>query len=89
MQRSDAVAEAREGLRREEAPPLKNRTWVEEGEKKVTAAQFRKRMKLESVSFYPDGSLEFCHDDGDLFWGHTILVSGTLRRGPTDADIPG
>jgi hypothetical protein len=29
------------------------------------------------------------HDDGDLFWGHSIQVTGTLDEGPTDADISG
>jgi hypothetical protein len=46
-------------------------------------------MRLKSVTVYPDGSFDFWHDDGDLFWGHSIQVSGDLLDGPTHADIPG
>jgi hypothetical protein len=69
--------------------PLKNASWLEEDEDEVTAEQFKSRMTLESVSFYPSGELEFMYTDGDLFWGHWIQVTGTLSEGPTHADIPG
>lgn len=69
--------------------PLKNECWLDDYERKVTSKRFRDRMKLESIAIYPDGEFEFWHDDGDLFWGHSILVSGSLRKGPTSADIPG
>jgi hypothetical protein len=68
---------------------LKNGGWLEDGEKPLTAEQFKKRMKLESISFYDGGSFAFWHDDGELFWGHSIQVSADLKRGPYDADIPG
>ncbi len=29
------------------------------------------------------------HEDGGMFGGHAINVSGNLQEGPTDADIPG
>jgi hypothetical protein len=69
--------------------PLKNESWLEEGEPEITPEEFRNRMSLESISFYPDGAFEFLHDDGELFWGHSIQVCGTVEEGPTDADIPG
>src|SRR5262249_50663022 len=69
--------------------PLKNDIWLRAGEPVVTPAEFLQRMVLESISVYSDGSFEFWHSDGDLFWGHSILVSGNLEDGPTDADIPG
>jgi hypothetical protein len=69
--------------------PLKNENWLDEGEAEVTREQFEKRMSLESVSVYPDGSFEFDHNDGDLFWGHSIQVSGSLSEGPNHAAIPG
>jgi hypothetical protein len=69
--------------------PLKNASWLEKGEDEVTPEQFKSRMTLESVSFYPTGEFEFMHADGDLFWGHWIQVTGTLSEGPTHADIPG
>jgi hypothetical protein len=69
--------------------PLKNETWLGEDEAEVTADQFKQRMKLESITVHPDGSLEFSHADGDLFWGHSIQVTGTISVGPTDAEIAG
>lgn len=68
---------------------LRNDNWRAEGEQPLTPAEFRARMRLISVTVYPDGSFDFWHDDGDLFWGHSIQVSGNLQQGPTLADIPG
>jgi hypothetical protein len=69
--------------------PLKNESWLGEDESEFDAAGFLRRMRLQSITAYPDGSFEYWHEDGDLFWGHSILVRGTLADGPTDADIPG
>jgi len=69
--------------------PLKNEAWLDEDEKEVTSDQFKKRLVLEAITVYPDGSFKFWHDDGDLFGGHSILISGNLTDGPLDADIPG
>lgn len=68
---------------------LKNDSWLEEDEREVTAKQFKTRMKLEAITVYPDEEFEFWHHDGDLFWGHSILISGNLMDGPNHADIPG
>jgi hypothetical protein len=68
---------------------LKNENWLDEGEEEVTKEEFASRMVLESIIAYPDGEYEFWYSDGDLFWGHSILVSGDLKSGPNDADIPG
>lgn len=68
---------------------LKNENWLEENEELVTAELFKKRMRLEKIAVYPNGEFEFWYDDGGLFWGHTILISGNLNEGPTNADIPG
>ena len=46
-------------------------------------------MKLESISVRNNGSFDFWHNDGDLFWGHSIQISGNLTDGPKRADIPG
>ena len=69
--------------------PLKNDTWLDDDELEVTADQFKDRMTLEAVTVYSDGSFAFWHNDGDLFFGHAIMIKGTLSDGPTDADIPG
>ena len=73
----------------QELLPLKNDVWLDDNEKKLTASRFKDRMRLESITVYPNGSFEFWHNDGDLFWGHSIQISGSLAEGPTDADIPG
>ncbi|MGL6312412.1 DUF2262 domain-containing protein [Vibrio sp. WXL103] len=73
----------------EELLELKNDAWLEEGEPEVTKDQFIEKMKLESITVYPDGEFEFWHHDGDLFWGHSIQVSGSLTEGLISADILG
>ncbi len=68
---------------------LKNTTWLDEDEATITPEEFKKRMRLESITVSPNGEFEFWHDDGDLFWGHSIQVSGNLKDGLTDANIQG
>jgi hypothetical protein len=69
--------------------PLKNEAWLADGEGALAAADFDVRMTLESITVAPDGTFEFWHNDGDLFFGHAIQIGGDLTRGPTHADIPG
>ncbi|HET6251983.1 MAG TPA: DUF2262 domain-containing protein [Tepidisphaeraceae bacterium] len=52
--------------------PLKNSSWLDVDEPKLTAKGFLAKMKLESITIYADGSFDFWHNDGDLFWGHSI-----------------
>jgi len=68
---------------------LKNGGWLEESEKELTAEDFLRRISLSSVTVYSDGSFEFWYDDGDLFWGHSIMVSGSIEGGLDDAGIHG
>ena len=71
--------------------PLKNGTWLGDDEAEVSTEEFVSRMRLKSISIddADDGRFTFWHDDGDLFWGHAIQITGTLANGPTEADIPG
>jgi hypothetical protein len=46
-------------------------------------------MKLTSISIGSEGTFEFWHNDGDLFYGHSIQIGGSLAKGLTRADIPG
>jgi hypothetical protein len=69
--------------------PLKNDSWLEEDERELTPADFKKRMKLQSITVSGAGQFDFWHNDGDLFCGHAIEVRGTLSDGLTDADICG
>ncbi len=68
---------------------LKNGTWLGQGEQPLSADQFLSRMSLKTISVLDDGSFEFWHDDGDLFWGHSIQISGSFSQGLYQADIPG
>jgi hypothetical protein len=68
---------------------LKNDAWLGDDESALTTAQFTARMTPQAVTLDPDGSFTFFYADGDLFWGHSILVSGTIADGPADADIAG
>lgn len=69
---------------------LLGQTWLEvEDELKLTRDEFLSLMKLSSISISPDGQFDFWHDDGDLFFGHTIQVSGNLDIGPIGIHTPG
>lgn len=62
--------------------------WAE-GEEPVTREGFMERMELESIEVREDGGFQFWFGDGDLFYGHSIQVSGDLEHGPDDADMEG
>jgi hypothetical protein len=68
---------------------LKNDNWLDVGEQELNGRQFAARMRLKSIVVRPDGTVDFWHDDGGLFRGHSILVAGTLKRGPKRAEIAG
>lgn len=67
---------------------LKNGTWLDDGQSAFTPQAFAGRLTLRSIDVNK-GSFDFYFDDGDLFWGHTIVVSGTLKKGPIRADLFG
>jgi hypothetical protein len=73
----------------QELLPVKNDYWLDDNESPLTPSQFTSRMTLQSISIYPDGDFEFWHGDGEVFWGHSIQISGSLDEGLTQADIPG
>lgn len=54
---------------------LKNKAWREDGGKPITSKVFAKRLKLQNWLTRADRSMEFSFDDGDLFFGHEIVVS--------------
>jgi hypothetical protein len=69
--------------------PLKNDSWLDEDDEEMSADGFLSKMSLESISVDESGDIAFWHDDGEVFWGHAILISGNVSVGLTDADIPG
>ena len=68
---------------------LKNDNWLDEDDAELTPDEFKDRMTLDSITMNADGSFDFWHNDGDLFWGHSIQIGGNLSEGPKYADIPG
>ena len=61
--------------------------WAEDEE--ITREQFMERMELESIEVRADGSFEFWFADGDMFYGHSIHVSGDMEHGPDEANMEG
>ena len=59
------------------------------GEALITVDEFKSRIGVESLTLDCEGSFEFSSTDGDLYWRHTIHVSGTIENGPEDSGIPG
>lgn len=68
---------------------LKNDDWTEDEEDTLTKEEFMTRISISSICVKPDGEVEFWLDDGDIFWGHTILVSGSVHDGLEDAELYG
>jgi hypothetical protein len=68
---------------------LKNETWIDENEEPSTPEQFKQRMVLESISIDSDGEVSFYHNDGNLFWGHCILVTMDSENNFICAEIAG
>ncbi len=55
----------------------------------IDSATFITRITLESLVFHEDGFFEAYFNDGDLFWGHSIVVNGTMAEGPKEAATAG
>lgn len=69
--------------------PIKNDSWLNDKEEELTTTMFINCMTLISITFYEEGEFEFFFDDGDLFWGHSIHVSGDIKNGMTLALFQG
>lgn len=63
--------------------------WAEEDDIEITNEDFRKRLEISEVCASPDGDFELFYDDGDMFYGHVIIVSGNIEDGFDSADIAG
>ena len=55
----------------------------------ITEDEFARRILLTEFTVSPSGHFTVWYEDDGMFWGHVITVEGTLRRGPTSADIQG
>lgn len=69
--------------------------WTADGEEdgevsaELTREDFMSRLELDAVQTDHQGGFTFWFGDGDLFWGHSIRVSGTLSGGPAEAQMEG
>lgn len=53
---------------------LKNETWLQPGQKPVSRDAFMRALRLDAIDVFSEGSAVLYFDDGDMFWGHTIMV---------------
>ncbi|QKJ29867.1 DUF2262 domain-containing protein [Mucilaginibacter mali] len=68
---------------------LKNDNWLNEDETPLTKESFLKSIRLTSIGFYEDTNFSLYYDDGDLFFGHTIIVEINAEREVQEASIAG
>ncbi len=61
----------------------------EEGYTYITEADFAEKITLCLISICDDGSMEFWFDDGEMFFGHTLVAFGTVEEGFTEGNMMG
>ena len=55
----------------------------------ITEESFAQRLDLTSIAMDPDGSFSAYFDDDDMFFGHCVVVYGTLADGLASAVMAG
>lgn len=66
--------------------------WRESADEEVpeiTEESFAQRLDLTSIAMDPDGSFSAYFDDDDMFFGHCVVVYGTLEDGVSSAVMAG
>ena len=65
--------------------------WAESEEEAalITEDSFAKRISLSLIWVTSEASFSACFDDDELFFGHSITVSGSLKKGMISAKIEG
>ena len=65
--------------------------WAESDEEAalITEESFAKRISLSLIWVTSGASFSACFDDDELFFGHNIAVSGSLKKGMVSAKIEG
>ena len=65
--------------------------WAESEEEAalITEESFAKRISLSLIWVTSGASFSACFDDDELFFGHSIIVSGSLKKGMISAKIEG
>lgn len=88
VQKRDEYIQLAKSLAAENLLDLANE-WNEDDEHPLTAEDFMLRITLESMVFAADGGLTFYHNDGDMFWGHSVQLCIDKNDRYASADIPG
>lgn len=55
----------------------------------MTLEEFAALLELQSIDTDCKGRFHFWFDDGDIFWGHAVLVAGNLQDGLQNASMEG
>ncbi|QAA33652.1 DUF2262 domain-containing protein [Clostridium manihotivorum] len=67
--------------------------WLQDNDEadidEITKEMFVNFMALESITVYPDGKFDMFFFDGDMFWGHCIIVTGNINGEFDSAEIAG
>ena len=66
--------------------------WRESADEEVpeiTEESFAQRIELTSIAMDPDGSFSAYFDDDDMFFGHCVVVYGSLTDGAASAEMAG
>lgn len=67
----------------------RNENCLEDGDDPVGADELKARIRLTNIMVYAGGGFTLWYDDDDLFWDHTIEVTGSLDDGPDAAILQG
>lgn len=73
----------------QELLPIKNKYWLDEGERPLRNKELAARLELTSIWVDSARRIEFWYDVGETFTDHEIRVRATLKNGPRTATIEG
>lgn len=65
------------------------RTFANKPMPEITEQGFAERISLQTISMTSGGRFSACADDDDMFFGHSVTVCGSLKKGITTAEIEG
>ena len=63
--------------------------WRDDGSMEISEESFAQRIELDSLNLDNEGNYMLYFHDDDMFFGHSILVSGNIEGGITDTQMVG